>query len=232
MDSITRSVRHALFTFWLEHCRPPTVDELASASCKDAAVTRKALTDLQDKHHIVLYDDHLCTPSPVAMAHPFSHLPTTFSVHQGSRSWWTNCAWCGFGLASMLAPEEVILKARSGSIGKEMTFLISGDQILCNGSEEEGKNCRIHFSIPPSRWWDNVRLACGTIQLFASEAEAREWPEKYGFRKGAYMDLATLWELSKVWYHDKHRYEYERKTSEEVRKIYSELGMSSPYWST
>ncbi|KAI1929813.1 hypothetical protein LOZ58_000630 [Ophidiomyces ophidiicola] len=130
----------------------------------------------------------------------------------------------------MLAPGDVTVTVRSGSIAETLVFQIVGGEISCNGSVEKAKDCFVHFSIPPSKWWDNVRLACSTIQIFATEAEAKEWPGKYGFLEGEYMDLGALWRLSKAWYHDKHRYEYTRKTPNEVFELFEELGMSSSYW--
>ncbi|KAK2804614.1 hypothetical protein FQN51_001815 [Onygenales sp. PD_10] len=220
MDPALRKIRYALFTFYLEHCRPPTVDELANASDEPCAEIEGALVKLQELHHIVLYGE---------------------GTH-GARSWWANCAWCSFGLAAMLEnplttttndSEPITITTRSGSIGPELVFKIGpGDQIICNGSAEAAAKCRVHFSVPPSKWWDNVRFACGTIQLLASEGEAEEWAGKYGFWKGEVMDVSTLWGLSKVWYHDKHTYGYERKTPKETSAIFDELGLTSTYWSS
>ncbi|KAK2776546.1 hypothetical protein FQN52_003443 [Onygenales sp. PD_12] len=242
MDPTLRKIRHALFTFYLEHCRPPTVDELANASDKPRAEIEGALAKLQELHHIVLYGEGVCSATPIEMAHPFSHLPTPFIVTHGARSWWANCAWCSFGLAAMLQnpltittndDEPITITTRSGSIGPELVFEIGpGDQITCNGSAETAAKCRVHFSVPPSKWWDNVRFACGTIQLLASEGEAEEWAGKYGFWKGEVMDVSTLWGLSKVWYHDKHTYGYERKTPKEAFAIFDKLGLTSTYWSS
>lgn len=54
------------------------------------------------------------------------------------------------------------------------------------------------FCAPPSKWWNNVRFACSTIQLCKTRAEAENWHLRHGFYKGEVMSLGTLWDLSKV----------------------------------
>lgn len=54
------------------------------------------------------------------------------------------------------------------------------------------------FCAPPSKWWDDVRFACSTIQLCISREEAETWHRRHGFYEGEVMSLGTLWDLSKV----------------------------------
>ncbi|KAK0660336.1 hypothetical protein DIS24_g3437 [Lasiodiplodia hormozganensis] len=230
MTDCARSVRHFIFTFYLEHCRPPTTQEIATAGSFSADQVTDALRELETSHHIVLYKDGVPSPTPIAMAHPFSHLPTPFIVCQGKRSWWANCAWCAFGLASMLLAESttpVKVIVRSGSIGDELLFQVSKAGIQLQGQE---KDCVVHFSAPPSTWWVDVKFACGTIHVFKDKAEANDWCETHGFRHGAIMDLDTMWKLSKAWYEDKASYDYNRKTAEEKTELYEGLGMVSDFW--
>ncbi|PGH27612.1 hypothetical protein AJ80_00625 [Polytolypa hystricis UAMH7299] len=48
MDTSIRKIRRALFTFYLHHCRPPAVDELASAAGEPQANIKTTLSTLQD----------------------------------------------------------------------------------------------------------------------------------------------------------------------------------------
>ncbi|KAL2862220.1 alkylmercury lyase family protein [Aspergillus lucknowensis] len=233
MDNTTRNVRHQLFQFYLRECRPPTTDELAKASGMNVSEIPAILKKLEDLHHIVLYK-HECAPTPIAMAHPFSHLPTSVVVSSGPRTWWANCTWCALGLASMLSPAESTVSIRSGSIGTQLQFVIQGDEVKCFTPQGEinASDCCVHFSVPPSTWWRDVRFACGTIQVFASRQEAHEWPAKRGFHSGDIISLETAWALSKEWYHDKHEHGYNRKSAEEVKELYTRLGMTSDFWSS
>jgi hypothetical protein len=95
----------------------------------------------------------------------------------------------------MLAPLPTTIYTRSGAIGKELTTEVNDNHLV--GVDED--YCA-HFSVPPSKWWDNVKFACGTIHVFLSRSEALAWPKKHGFCKGEYLDIKTLWELAKVRY--------------------------------
>jgi hypothetical protein len=100
----------------------------------------------------------------------------------------------------MLAPLKTTITTRSGSIGTELLFTIEDDKMTCAEDNEEIDvcGCHVHFSIPPSKWWKDVRFGCGTSQVFGSKEQALEWPKKYGFYSGEVMTVGTLWHLSKV----------------------------------
>lgn len=89
MDDTTRKARYELFQFYLRECRPPTVDELAKASGLDSSEVPSILKKLEDAHHIVLYKHESCSPTPIAMAHPFSHLSVQYAVID-IQMWLTN----------------------------------------------------------------------------------------------------------------------------------------------
>ncbi|OCL07574.1 hypothetical protein AOQ84DRAFT_408710 [Glonium stellatum] len=229
MDDDVRSVRYFIFTFFLENCRPPSLEDICAACEVSEDRSLEILAALEKGRHLVLHKKDVHSPTPISMVHPFSHLPTSFIVTHEDRSWWANCAWCAFGLASMLAPAAVQIHTRSGSIGKEMSFEVANDKVTLISEKSAEKPC-VHFAVPLKSWWTDVRFACGTIQLFDSEEEALAWPKKRGFNEGELMSLDTLWKLSKIWYHDKHTYEYCRKSSDEVIKLFEDLGLTSTFW--
>jgi DNA-binding MarR family transcriptional regulator len=74
MDEQARQVRHLLFQFYLNECRPPTVMELADQSGLMTSEVQYILDKLEQMHHIVQYKHNGRSPTPIAMAHPFSHL--------------------------------------------------------------------------------------------------------------------------------------------------------------
>jgi len=107
---------------------------------------------------------------------------------------------------------SVTVVAKSGSIQEDMIFTVTGDGIRVEG---DITTCVIHFSVPPSKWWADVRYACSTIQVFRDQAEATEWVRnvscvvqftllmggqcrQYGFNPGETIDLDTMWKLAKV----------------------------------
>ncbi|SPO01928.1 uncharacterized protein DNG_04601 [Cephalotrichum gorgonifer] len=165
------------------------------------------------------------------MAHPFSHLPTPFIVSQGDKSWWANCAWCAFGLASMLVSAgPVTVSVKSGAIGDDMRFSITQDGIHLQDGPGEEKQYIVHYSVPPSTWWSDVKFACGTIHLFKDRKEALDWCDTRGFDFGVTMGLETMWKLAKAWYEAKASYGYNRKTPDETSQLFHGLGMVSKFW--
>ena len=74
MDASDRKVRYGVFGFFLENCRPPTTTELAAQTGLSPSRVSQSLKTLQRLHHLSLYDDHVPSLTPIAMAHPFSHL--------------------------------------------------------------------------------------------------------------------------------------------------------------
>lgn len=77
MDSFERKLRYQVFQFYLENCRPPTIQELSTLLSLPTADVNRGLQRLRDLHHVKLYDEGVPSPTPIAMAHPFSHLYET-----------------------------------------------------------------------------------------------------------------------------------------------------------
>ncbi|KAK5993818.1 hypothetical protein PT974_07255 [Cladobotryum mycophilum] len=230
MDARTRDIRIFVINHYLQTCRPPTVAEIAKETSSSPEEVNTGLEKLEALQHFTLYKKNVPALSPIAMAHPFSHLPTPYVVIQGERSWWANCAWCGFGLVSMLLRETpgqpVALKVNSGSVKEELRFDIQSEQVVTS----ENKNYVVHFAVPPSKFWIDVRYTCSTIQLFQSESEVAQWRDTHGFPKGAIINFDQLWRLAKAWYEDKADRNYDRKSPQEVDDLYTRLGMTDPFW--
>ncbi|KAK6356704.1 hypothetical protein TWF718_001046 [Orbilia javanica] len=233
MNHQVRTIRCFIFKFYLEHCHPPTVDDIVEATSISAEDVSEALLQLEENHHIVLYKFGVPSTTPIAMAHPFSHLPTPFIVKQEERSWWANCAWCAFGLAAMLhsvSNSPITVVARSGAIGDSMLFNVTTEGIELQAAQEQAEEAVVHFCVPPSTWWTDVRFACGTIHVFKNGSEAASWCKQFGFKSGEILGLDAMWKLSKSWYHDKASFEYNRKTPDEKAQLFDSLGMVSGFW--
>jgi hypothetical protein len=74
----------------------------------------------------------------------------------------------------MLSPVDgtIQIRTRSGAIGQELLFQIVDGELSANS---EATNCVVHFSLPPSKWWDDVRFTCSSIQVFGSKEEPDDW---------------------------------------------------------
>lgn len=94
----------------------------------------------------------------------------------------------------MVSPLETTVTSLMDS-GEKCTIKVVDCKI-----EDAGALSRYHatFCAAPSRWWNDVRFACSTIQLCESKEEAQSWHRRHSFYEGEVMSLETLWELSKV----------------------------------
>ncbi|KIW35266.1 uncharacterized protein PV07_01970 [Cladophialophora immunda] len=235
MDRDARQLRYEVFQFILERCRHPTVQELVVPGSRDESQVTLQLRKLHDLHHLKLHDEGVPTPTPIAMVHPFSHLPTPYIVTKAGKLWWVNCAWCAFGLAAMLSPGEVNVKVLTPSQGELLTFeVVDGDitKVIGENGERSLQQYYAFFSAPPSKWWIDVRFACSGIQICTSEQEAQSFAQRHAFHHGDVISLDKLWKLSKAWYSNKAAYDYDRMTPQEVEKLFMDLGLTSLYWTS
>jgi hypothetical protein len=74
MEEQSSEVRFYIFKFYLDNCHPPSAGELATLTGLSLNSVQDALKFLQEEHHLVLYNEAVESPTPIAMIHPFSHL--------------------------------------------------------------------------------------------------------------------------------------------------------------
>jgi hypothetical protein len=62
----------------------------------------------------------------------------------------------------------------------------------------------------------NIRLACDARHV--------------GEGGGAVVDLATMWRLGSVWYGDRLRDDFRRRSPEEANAVFADLGLTGGFW--
>lgn len=66
--------------------------------------------------------------------------------------------------------------------------------------------------------------------LFRSEEHARLWTEHRGSSMGATLTPEQGWRLAKAWYEDRLSPDWTRKTPEEARAVFEEIGLTGSFW--
>jgi hypothetical protein len=138
MDTLLTRLRWEIYRRWAETGRAPLAGELAAALTCPVGEIEEGLRALAAGHVIVLVPG-TCA---IAMAHPFSGVPTAYTVRSGSLQYWANCAWDALGIAAILgrdteAPtEELDLSVRDG------------EPVSASGV--------IHLLVPARRFWDDI----------------------------------------------------------------------------
>ena len=68
--------------------------------------------------------------------------------------------------------------------------------------------------------------------LFRSEEWIAKWCNRNNLARGEVLSVAQVWELSKVWYHDRLSLDYHGRTAEKAEEIFRQAGLTSEFWYT
>lgn len=217
--SPARELRHFIYTHFHGRGHPPDLAAMAAHLGVSAGQARALLAALGEEHAVVLARDG----ESIEVAHPFSRLPTPFWVENRHGAWWGNCAWDSLAIAALTPDDATTITTRSGADGAPLTLTVQGDEV-------SDPSLVVHFAVPASRWWADVRLTCATILLFRSAEEIPAWSERHGIARGEVVPVATVWELSKPWYGDRLDRDWRRKRPDEAQAILDRAGLRGAFW--
>lgn len=137
-------IRLAIYRFFVEHERPPSVAETAAMLGLEPETVRRAYHRLHRGHAILLE----AGTDGVRMANPLSAMPTPYRVQVNERSLFANCGWDSLGIPAMLASDAHI----------EAT-IDDGDPVryaIVNGQLQADDRLVVHFPVPFKVWYDNL----------------------------------------------------------------------------
>lgn len=143
-DARLWDARHFVYAFWVEHERPPTVQETAQGLDIALEHARALYDELNARHALLLMPG---TPS-IRMAWPFSGVPTGFRVVVGAKQYYANCAWDSFGIPAALHADASI-QAFCAQTQEPLHFQIE------NGSVR-GDAAVMYFRVPFAQWYDDL----------------------------------------------------------------------------
>ena len=66
--------------------------------------------------------------------------------------------------------------------------------------------------------------------LFQSEESIERWCQRNNLERGEVLSVAQIWELSKLWYHDRLSVDYHGRSIEQVAEIFKQAGLTSRFW--
>ena len=145
VDDLDWRARAAIYSFIVEHERPPTVDEAAHALGMTSERTSLAFQRL-NRHHAIFLEPGTLT---IRMAHPFSAIPTLFRVQSNGRSYWANCAWDMLGIPAALHTDVEIAAHYADAAHTPVTLKVVNDTVYGHGEV-------IHFPLPFQHWYDDL----------------------------------------------------------------------------
>jgi len=213
-------VRARIYDRLIATGRVPLVAELVQMTGSSSEATAAALQTLHEQHHVVVGDD-----GEVAVAHPFSSVPTGFLVTYGAVSAWGFCIWDALGIAAMTS-ENASIDTSCSKCFKRIRLEIR-DSSLVTGCQYVAQ-----FIVPPPHMWDDVRLTCSMQLAFCHELHAQEWRRTFGRGPGSLLPMQKTWQLAERWYgEDRRLRSWRRRTAEEANAIFSELALPRAFWS-
>jgi hypothetical protein len=68
------------------------------------------------------------------------------------------------------------------------------------------------------------------MRFFRSEEALRQWQIEQNNFQGEVLSPAQIWELSKVWYHNRLLLSYRGRTVAQVEEIFRSLNFTSKFW--
>ena len=66
--------------------------------------------------------------------------------------------------------------------------------------------------------------------LFQSEEWIDVWCKQNKLERGEVLSVAQVWELSKLWYHDRLSVDFHGRSLEQVAEIFKQAGLTSSFW--
>jgi hypothetical protein len=137
-------VRWRVYRAFVETGAAPTLEGLAGDIGVEVDAVAASLERLQLRHTLVLAPG----TANIWMAHPFSAVPTPYTVSFSGRRYWANCAWDYFAIPSLIGASG-IQTARCAQTGDALQAEFESGAFV-------GGSGVVHFTVPVRRFWDNV----------------------------------------------------------------------------
>lgn len=82
------------------------------------------------------------------MVGPFSAAPTSYRVSDGTTTWYANCAWDMFGVATLVG-RPVRAEVRCLDCDEELS-------VTCDPASPPSEPYVVHFLLPARRWYEDI----------------------------------------------------------------------------
>jgi hypothetical protein len=66
--------------------------------------------------------------------------------------------------------------------------------------------------------------------LFQLEEWVDKWCKRHHLGRGEILTIDQVWELSKLWYHNRMSVDYHGRSAEQVAEIFRQAGLTSAFW--
>jgi hypothetical protein len=143
LSEIDYRVRLAIYTTFAEGGIP-----LSAMLSSKLHIPQQALRESYERLHnarAIVLDAHT---REVAMALPFSAVPTPFRVLTEDKTWFASCAWDAFGIPNLMKCDAVLATTCLDCDGPIIHRVEQRHLIDAHGV--------VHFLVPAAKWWENI----------------------------------------------------------------------------
>ena len=151
MMPLESRLRLAVYEHFRYTGQAPDLEVMAADLGVDWGSASKALLRLHDLHALVLSGDPDQTGRPtlrVRMAHPFSGVPTDYTVRVGDTDYPANCAWDALAVLALLGRDGISRHTCPVS-DEPLTLEVREGRLVDHGGV-------VHFAVPARAFWEDV----------------------------------------------------------------------------
>lgn len=137
------ALRNATYRLFVDLGRAPTASEVGTRVGLRADDVRAGWRRLHEAHAVVLD-----ARGDLRMLNPFSVVETPFAVDAAGRSWFANCGWDAFGIATVLRTDAVI-HTRCADCDEPIDIEVRDGRPVDPGPVW-------HVLVPARQWWTDI----------------------------------------------------------------------------
>lgn len=220
--NLSRFVRKFVFDHFLEHGRPPVLEEIMRKFGLGRREAFDVLKELEAARHLLL----LRGTQRILMAWPFSAIPTPFGVTVHKGKYFANCSWDSIAFRAML-DEDVQIDSFCHHCGEPLGIELGKDGRIA--VEPEG--VLVYIGIPAAKWWDDIANTCSNnMVFFSSERHQHDWRAANPGQNGASLTVPQTLALSVPIYKDKMKLDYARPSRDQLTAHFESMGLRGDFW--
>lgn len=221
--TLAQRLRLRIYEHFVEHARPPLVEELMSEFDLSRSETVAVLRELVDQRNVAL----IRGTARILMAFPFSAVATPFAVRSDGRAYYANCSWDSIAFHELLGrPVEI------ESFCHHCAAPIQIEMRDGRAAHLEPPTTIVHLALRPAQWWEDIILACSnTMVFFCSPAHRDASGVETATDKSVSLTPDQVHALGQPIYRDRLEIGYERPGRDALMAHFAALGLTGPYWS-
>lgn len=218
-----QQIRFAIYQGFLEHRRPPLIEELMSTFALMRPQMVDALRELVDTRTVAV----VTGTSRILMAWPFSAIATPYSVTTGSRTYFANCSWDAIAFHSMLGQAPVDIDSFCHHCARPIRIELRDGR----ATTVDPPSTIVYLALRPTEWWEDIITTCSNTMVFFCSPEHRDASSLSAPPdNAASLTPDQTHQLSIPLYSRRLQIDYVRPGRDELNAHFAALGLGGTYW--